>query len=450
MAANTIYEWAQSQPDKAAVIQNGLVFNYAAFARGIDASRQFLQMQNLPVGKVAIVLAKSIADSWVIVHALRSLGLTTISVPNIAAAHDLKINDVACVATTQSELSTQQLREGDLKVLMAGACEEARNEARAASQGYGNNAVDHGIGFGIWSGAGFKQPSAIWHVGGTQIFDQRPDVADHFLENRFTKTGALPIFMEQVLRRQDERNDHRPPPFEFEFSHSGGFMTKRLADRVMERLTRQMLVVYSATEFIRVPLKSRYESVDDLHWMKLVPGSIAEVVDENDAPCGPHEEGYVRVLLTDVDATGYLDDPEATAKFFRHGYFYPGDLGMRREDGAIRILGRSADVLNVRGSKMAVAPLEQKVQGILNVETVCLFSGLDKSGVEELVVVIESDKAPLRDDMRKLAASFPQFERLRFETMRKFPRTAAGMQKIKRNELRKLAFASHADQGDTQ
>ncbi|MFZ3033118.1 MAG: hypothetical protein WA138_03820, partial [Parvibaculum sp.] len=292
MAANTIYEWAQSQPDKAAVIQNGLVFNYAAFARGIDASRQFLQMQNLPVGKVAIVLAKSIADSWVIVHALRSLGLTTISVPNIATAHDLKINDVACVVTTQSELSTQQLREGDLKglplvvipnatyagvfsgdiplpienapplgghilytsgttgtykkVLMAGACEEARNEARAASQGYGNNAVDHGIGFGIWSGAGFKQPSAIWHVGGTQIFDQRPDVADHFLENRFTKTGALPIFMEQVLRRQDERNDHRPPPFEFEFSHSGGFMTKRLADRVMERLTRQMLVVYSA------------------------------------------------------------------------------------------------------------------------------------------------------------------------------------------------------------
>ena len=117
MAANRIYEWAQSQPDKAAIIQNGIVFNYAALARGIDASRQFLQMQDLPAGKVAIVLARNIADSWVIVHALRSMGLTTIGVPNIATAHDLKIGNVACLVTTQSELSTTQLRESDLKGL---------------------------------------------------------------------------------------------------------------------------------------------------------------------------------------------------------------------------------------------------------------------------------------------------------------------------------------------
>ena len=496
MAANTIYEWAQSQPEKAALIQNGFAFNYAALARGIEASRQFLQMRSLPVGKTAIVLATSIADSWVIVHALRSLGLTTIGVPNIAAAHDLKIRDVACVVTTQSELTTQQLRESDLKdlsllvipnatyasifngdvprpienapplgghilytsgttgtykkVLMAGACEKARNEARANSQGYGIDAIDHGIGFGIWSGAGFKQPSAIWHAGGTQIIDQRPDAADHFFENRFTKTGALPIFLESVLKRRSERNDHLPPPFDFEFSHSGGFMTKRLADQIIKRITRHMLVVYSATEFIRVPLKSKYQTVDDLHWMKPVPGSVVEIVDENDAPCAAHEEGHVRVLLTDVDATGYLDDPGTTAKFFRHGYFYPGDIGVRREDGAIRILGRSADVLNVRGSKMAVAPLEQKVQDILQVEAVCLFSGLDKAGVEELVVMIEGDKAPSGEEMRRIASGFPQFERLRFEMMKKFPRTEAGMQKIKRTELRKLAFASHTDQGDAQ
>lgn len=490
MAFDDIYRWARSQPDKAAMIYNGQTFSYATLARGIEASRRFLERLNPPAGKVAIVVLQNIADSWVDVHALRALGLTTICVPNIATARALQIRNVACVVTTEVEQHSHNIQKGELqgaplivmpsalyanilegdlprppvgapalgghilytsgttgsfkKVLMEGHIEEARNEARALSQGYDTRAIDHGLDFGIWSGAGFKQPSAIWHAGGTQIFDQRPDAADHFFDHRFTKTGILPIMMDRLINHRAERGDLQPPSFDFEISHSGGFMTKRLADRVIDRLTPDMLVVYSATEFIRVPLKSKYRTVDDLHWLNPVAGSVVEIVDENDAPCPAGEEGYVRVLLTDVDASGYLDDPEATARFFRHDYFYPGDLGVRRADGAIRILGRSSDVLNVRGSKLAVAPLEQRVQEHLNVETVCLFSGLDRTGVEELVVVIEGEQGPSRDEMQKLAAIFPQFERLRFEMMRKFPRTEAGMQKIKRSEIRKLVFPDDA------
>lgn len=250
--------------------------------------------------------------------------------------------------------------------------------------------------------------------------------------------------MDRLIKHQDASiGDHRPS-FDFQISHSGGFMTKRLADSVVEKLTSDLQVTYSATEFIRVPLKSQYGTVDDLHWLKSVAGSVVEIVDDDDVPCLTGEEGYVRVLLTDVDANGYLNDPDATARFFRHGYFYPGDLGVQRADGAIRILGRSNDVLNVRGSKLAVAPLEQRAQEHLGVETVCLFSGLDKMGVEELVVVIEGDRAPSRDEMQKLAATFPQFERLRFEMMSRFPRTEAGMQKVKRSEIRKLVFPDDA------
>jgi acyl-coenzyme A synthetase/AMP-(fatty) acid ligase len=188
-------------------------------------------------------------------------------------------------------------------------------------------------------------------------------------------------------------------------------------------------------------LKSFYQTVDDLHWLQPVPGCLVEIAREDGSLCRPHEEGLVRVLLSDIDATGYLDDPEATARFFRDGFFYPGDIGIKREDGAVRILGRVADVLNVRGDKLAVGPLEQQVQDLLHVETLCLFSGLSREGVDELVVVIESDRTLSREDMQKVAARFPQFERVRFENVQKFPRTEAGMQKIKRGDLRKLVFA---------
>ena len=490
MAFDDIYRWARSQPDKAAMIYNGQTLSYASLARAIEASRRFLARLNLPTGKVAIVVLQNIADAWVNVHALRALGLTTICVPNFAIARALQIRNVACVVTTEVEQHSQNIRGSDLhgtplivipsalfanifageipqppvdapplgghilytsgttgsfkKVLMEGSIEEARNEARALSQGYDMRAIDQGLDFGIWSGAGFKQPSAIWHAGGTQIIDQRPDAIDHFFDHRFTKTGILPIVMDRLINQQTERMDLQPLSFDFELSHSGSFMTKRLADRVIGQLTPDMLVVYSATEFIRVPLKRKYKTLDDLHWLKPVAGSVVEIVDDNDVPCSDGQEGYVRVLLTNVDASGYLDDPEATARFFRHGYFYPGDLGVQRADGAIRILGRSSDVLNVRGSKLAVAPLEQRVQEQLNVDTVCLFSGLDRMGIEELVVVIEGERAPSREDMQKLATIFPQFERLRFEMMSKFPRTEAGMQKIKRSEIRKLVFPDDA------
>ena len=490
MAFDDIYRWATSQPEKAAMIYNGQTFSYATLARGIEATRRFLERLSPPAGKVAVVVLQNIADAWVNAHALRALGLTTICVPNITTARALQIRNVACIVTTEVEQHSHNIQKSDLpgiplivmpstlyanifageiprppvdapspgghilytagttgsfkKVLMEGRIEDTRNEARALSQGFDITSIDHGLDFGIWSGAGFKQPSAIWHVGGTEIIDQRPDAIDHFFDHRFTKTGILPIAMDRLIKHQDASIDDHRPSFDFQISHSGGFMTKRLADSVVEKLTSDLQVTYSATEFIRVPLKSRYRTVDDLHWLKSVAGSVAEIVDENDAPCLAGEEGYVRVLLTDVDADGYLDDPEATARFFRHGYFYPGDLGVQRADGAIRILGRSNDVLNVRGSKLAVAPLEQRAQEHLGVETVCLFSGLDKMGVEELVVVIEGDRAPSQDEMQKLAATFPQFERLRFEMMSRFPRTEAGMQKVKRSEIRKLVFPDDA------
>jgi hypothetical protein len=69
-----------------------------------------------------------------------------------------------------------------------------------------------------------------------------------------------------------------------------------------------------------------------------------------------------------------------------------------------------------------------------------IFSGLNDRGEEELVIALEAESAPSSAEMDRVAPSFPQFERIRFEVLERFPRTEAGMQKIKRSELRKLLF----------
>ena len=141
-----------------------------------------------------------------------------------------------------------------------------------------------------------------------------------------------------------------------------------------------------------------------------------------------------------MDSTGYLDDPEATANAYRDGCFYAGDLAMRRADGRVRILGRADDVLNVKGQKMAVGPIEENLQRGLGVDELCVFLGMARDGVEELVVAIRSNTPLDKEDVLRRLGPSKIFDRVRIEVLAEFPRTQAGLSKIKRTELRRIVF----------
>ena len=83
---------------------------------------------------------------------------------------------------------------------------------------------------------------------------------------------------------------------------------------------------------------------------RLADGVEAEIVDEKDQPLAPGEVGLVR-FRGDGYPTGYLDDPEATARAFRDGWFYPGDLAALNEQGYLFFKGRADDVINNGGAK---------------------------------------------------------------------------------------------------
>jgi acyl-coenzyme A synthetase/AMP-(fatty) acid ligase len=113
---------------------------------------------------------------------------------------------------------------------------------------------------------------------------------------------------------------------------------------------------------------------------------------------------------------------------------------VRRVDGRVCILGRTADVLNVQGTKVAVAPLELEFQRMLGVDEVCLFSGLNEAGQDELVIAVQSDKEVSRSSIDTIARKFPSFERIRVAVFKEFPRTVTGTQKTQRTVLRKFVF----------
>jgi acyl-coenzyme A synthetase/AMP-(fatty) acid ligase len=244
--------------------------------------------------------------------------------------------------------------------------------------------------------------------------------------------------LHSLLQLRDVSAD---PVGEFVLLVGGGFVPLDLAKRAVNLLTKDVTIYYGGTEHSST-MRSSFRTSDDIHWLWPDVGSVFEIVDESGNECSINKEGELRVRLRDIDPTSYLDDDETSRKCFRDGYFYPGDMAVRRADGRIRTLGRVADVLNLQGQKVAVAPVEQKIQNFLRVGAVCLFSFLNDDGKEELVVAIESTKAPPKSELDKVSREFRSFERVRFEVLQEFPRTEAGMQKIKRMELRKLIAGS--------
>lgn len=483
MIASRIHRWAHSQPSKPALICNGYTLDYAAFSRAIAATCGYLASFGLAPGKTAILLAGNLDNSWIINLALRSIGLNTITLASPDQIEELQIKDAACIIALQPQngqdlalaslppgakfiaipLSIyKEIFSGDLpapsasatpfggyvlhtsgttglrkKLFFPGEFEDKRNAIRAAYFSTTRETVYHGLNYGLWTAAGFNHPPAVWHAGGTVVLDQRPEKFKAFLDHPVSWAFLDPAQLQACLK---VIGTSQTAPGGFELTVAGGFLSLATAENTIRHLTKNLTALFGSTESCTPVMQSRFRSAEDLNWLTPAPGRSIEVVDEDGKQCAEGVEGRLRVLRTAVEPASYLDDDDANAEIFRDGYFYPGDIAVKRHDGRIRILGRAENVLNLRGQKVPVARLEQEIQQRLDVEEVCLFAGQTDSGEEELVIAIQSDRKLSEAALQPIADAYPTFGRIRFAVLKEFPRTETGMQKVKRHALRQMIF----------
>jgi acyl-CoA synthetase (AMP-forming)/AMP-acid ligase II len=480
MITRRIYEWAHSQPAKLAVTFNDESFSYGDFARAIERARGFFARQGFQAGQTAIIFPSNF-DAWVFMLALRALGLNTVCIQTADQLEGLTRIDAAGIivpeGTTELPLKGTTLhhtrtiivpsaifmniRWGEQpvypehahpfgshilmtsgttgaykKLYLDGRYEDARNAARANVYPLSQNMTFRVGNLGLWTGVGFKLPSAVWHTGGTVIIDQRQQTAKTFFDYPIDLAIVTPALLRELVRSRREGPRHDG----CELLVAAGFLPLGLAQEAVRHLTTRLGIAYGSTELATPALLSRRGAEPDMYWLTPTANRSIRIVDEDGNECAPGQEGELRVQLMDIDCKSYLDDEEASARMFESGFFRPGDLAVGRADGQIRILGRIADVLNLGGRKVAVAPLEMTVQRMLKVDEVCLFSGLSEVGTEDLVIAVETDRALPKAELDQVAREFPSFGRIRFALFKEFPRTTAGMRKTRRSVLRKLVF----------
>jgi acyl-CoA synthetase (AMP-forming)/AMP-acid ligase II len=142
---------------------------------------------------------------------------------------------------------------------------------------------------------------------------------------------------------------------------------------------------------------------------KPVPGMEVRIVDEAGETLPERSAGEVLARGRSVTA-GYFDQEELTAKTFRDGWFYTGDLGYL-SDGHLYITGRKKDLIIQRGRKYHPQTLEQVVTEMPELGSAAAFGVTDEgTGTERIVLVVESrtkvdgDRRMIQEECRRRIA----------------------------------------------
>ncbi|MEJ9077082.1 acetate--CoA ligase [Gordonia malaquae] len=185
--------------------------------------------------------------------------------------------------------------------------------------------------------------------------------------------------------------------------------------------------------------------------MRPLPGISANIVDDNANPVGAGEQGY---LVLDRPWPGMLrgiwGDPERFketywSRFEDQGWYFAGDGARYDEDGALWVLGRVDDVMNVSGHRISTSEVESALVAHPAVAEAAVIGAADETtgqGIVAFVILmggIENTGDALIAEMRQQVAVdiSPIAKPREINIVPELPKTRSG--KIMRRLLKDVA-----------
>ena len=164
----------------------------------------------------------------------------------------------------------------------------------------------------------------------------------------------------------------------------------------------------------------------------VLPTAQVEIVDAQGQPVPHGITGEVR-LRTEGQIGRYLENADASEEALRDGWFYPGDAGSLGADGALYILGRTRELMNLGGAKVAPHLVEEALTGLAGVVDLAVFARSGAHGDKPAIAVVPSaafDDQRLLDRYKK---AFPQYATPTIHRVDAIPRNEMG--KVMRAQL---------------
>ncbi len=257
---------------------------------------------------------------------------------------------------------------------------------------------------------------------------QAKDLVESMRQKRITVTTLTPLHLRPLLNYAAGRALLLP------LLHSlrvvSAAITAEELTQARQTLTPHVFIVYGANELSWISVASPAEQ--DAHpgtIGKPVPGVEAEIVDTDPQPVPAGEAGLIR-LRSDCAVSGYLNSPEADARNFRDGWFYPMDLATMNKDGYLFLKGRADDLISFDGIKFYPIEVEAILLTHPAVRDAAVFSWPHALHGQVAVAALTTDAPVTRDAIKAFCA--------RHLAPYKVPRIVMLLDKMPRNPAGKI------------
>jgi len=235
-------------------------------------------------------------------------------------------------------------------------------------------------------------------VGGSVVLEPRfmyPErVLDRIIETESTGFAGVPSHFHVLLRSSSIRNrDLRTLRY---VQQAGGYMAPKTITELQQALPEtKIFVMYGQTEATArlsyLPPERLADKIGSIG--KGIPGVQLRVLTEDGRPVSTGEIGEIVAEGENV-TLGYWRDPEETARSFRHGRLYTGDLATVDSDGFIYIAGRAKEFIKSGGKRVGCRQLEQEIlefEGLTEVAVIGVPDDLLGEAVKAFVVPSNSE-----------------------------------------------------------
>jgi acyl-CoA synthetase (AMP-forming)/AMP-acid ligase II len=468
---------AKHQPTAPAICAPGWNYNIVSYGRLLSFANNaaaHAQAAGLKRGDVAAIFAKDPIFHWALILGLTRIGVVSLSVvsPNLPAGFriDAVLSDTSARFQNAGRVIQvdQGWVEGDGKLPASESEAEGSDIARIilTSGTTGNQkavALSHDIilrrnqsydfafgnriaicsrvflDVGVAANSGYLWMIYVLARGGT-TFVRGSDPAEtlqalslHNVQNMVASPAGMAEFLDYY-----ERSPAFLCPFEVMLS-VGSKLAASLSDRVRTRMCSHVVHGYGATE--GNPVAGGY--VHQFGSVKgavgyVTPGMIVQAVDDAGRVLKPGAEGHIR-FRGDKCVAGYVGNPPGSEKYFRNGWFYPGDIGAVTEDRVLIISGRSKTIIDLGGDKINPEVIEAVLMSYPSVVHAVAFGRANALGIEEVWAALET-RSPI--DPESIRAHCTQRLSREMVPVRVFgvpemPRNVGD--KIDRNQVIKLA-----------
>lgn len=146
---------------------------------------------------------------------------------------------------------------------------------------------------------------------------------------------------------------------------------------------------------------------------------------------GPNEEGEIAIKGPAV-MQGYWNNPEETKQVLRDGWLHTGDIGLMDEEGYIKILGRTRELIKCSGYSVFPAEVEDLLYGHPAVKEVAVIGVNDayRGETPKAFIILKPEyenKVKEGDILEWCKDNMAAYKRPRFvEFRQELPKSAAG------------------------